>query len=269
MPGYNLTSLIDVDKKGFANYEISFSRANLFNHDYSQVNSKLEKNEEFHMHTRPFENLYGTFKSVQMPDFYDYELVQQTNEEVMDHLNQLSPVSYISSWLTFEEDLTMEELHQLELDNPDIYFAWAAIRTPPSDEVFNLLGFSPDYGIRVMVDDIPNLDKYPAYDLVEFLISPGMAAAGEIHLEPTVYERHYMDLLKYVVDRKEAINALEYNQYKYQFYEKALEYTEEHGVKSYGILAYADAGDLIDFVENGPIYHIEINDIAVSSKSIH
>lgn len=269
MPGYNLTSLIDVDKKGFGNYEISFSRTNLFSHEYSQVNSKLEKNEQFHMYTRPFENLFGTFKSVQMPDFYDYELVQQTNEEVMDHLKQLSPVSYISSWLTFEDDLTMDELHQLKLDNPNIHFGWVAVRTPPSDEVFNLLGFSPSYGISVMVEDTPDLEKYPALNMREFLVNPGMAAAGEMYLEPTAYDLHYIDLLKYVVDRKEAIDALEFSQFKHQFYEQALEYTQEHGVKSYGILAFADAGDLIDFVDNGPIYHIEIDDIAVSRKSIH
>lgn len=269
IPTSDLSSLIDVNRQGFGNYDISFSRTNLFTDETIYTNAKLKRGEIYNTPADFHEVQYSAFGSVVAPDFYDEELVQQENETVMDHLNQLSPVSYISSWLTFDEALTMEELYQLELDYPDITFAWVGVRTPANDEVHSILGFRPMFGITMVIDDSPNVEKYPALDIYKFLVNPGKLDDGKTRLEPMAYEHHYMDLLKYAVDREEAINALEYNHHKHEFYQQALDYAKDHGVKSYGILAYADAGDLIEFVENGPIYHIELDDISVSRKNIY
>lgn len=269
MPGHDLFSLVDVDSRGFGNYDINFSRINLFNDETTNVITKLEKNEQFNMRISYYENRYNAFKSVRMPDFFDEEVVEKDNDMVLNHLNQLSPVSYISSYLTFDNDLTMEELHQLDEANPDITFAWVAVRTPESEEVFNMLGFAPMFGITIAIDDSHDLEKYPALDIHDFIVNPGIFDDGSTSIRPVAYERHYLDLLQYVVDREDAIGALELNQLKHDFYKEALEYSHENGVRSYGVLAYADAGDLIEFVENGPIYHIELDDILVSRKDLN
>lgn len=267
MPKYDLSSLIDVDRKGFGEYDIGFHRLNHFTKESSYVISKIKRNEVYNTSTSLLEVEYGAFRSVNSPDFYDSQIVQEENQRAMDHIRQLSPVSYVSSWLTFEEDLTMDELYELEQAYPDMDFAWVAIRTPDSQVVYNMLGFRPDYSIRIDIEDGPDTEKYPALDIYNFLINPGMAAAGRPYLEAVAYEEHYKDLLRYTLDRKEAIEALEYNPNKYEFYEEALAYAESNGVKSYGILAYGNASDLIDFVEEGPIYHIQLDDIMVSRKN--
>lgn len=126
----------------------------------------------------------------------------------MDHIRQLSPVSYVSSWLTFEEDLTMDELYELEQAYPDMDFAWVAIRTPDSQVVHNMLGFRPNYYIYIDIEDGTVNEKYPALYINNFLINPGMAAADRPYIEAVAYEEHYKDLLRYTLDRKEAIDAL-------------------------------------------------------------
>ena len=88
------------------------------------------------------------------------------------------------------------------------------------------------------------------------------------HIEPRGYELHFRDLLKYAVDRKDAINVLEHPN-RHEYYEKALNYIEENGVKAYGVLAYAEAKDLIELVENEQILTLELNQVMASKRYIH
>lgn len=96
----------------------------------------------------------------------------------------------------------MEELHQLELKYRDVDFVWTGIRIARENEdVIDLLGFST--GSRKLTVDKPNIEKYPAFDLMEWLVNPIGFDRDASWLEPRGYELHFKDLLKYSIDRKE------------------------------------------------------------------
>ena len=198
----------------------------------------------------------------------DEKYLQEQKNRVMRHVEQLSPVAYTSSWLTFENDLTMEELHQLELKYPDIYIAWVGIRIASQDEMsHDLLGFTTK-SIKLTVDK-PDTEKFPAFDYIEWLVNPIGFDREATRIEPRGYELHFKDLLKYTIDRKDAINVLENRPNRHEYYKKALDYVEEYGVKSYGVLAYSNAQNLIELVENEPILTLESSPVLASKRYIY
>lgn len=267
-PGYALSSLVSVDRQGFGEYNLDYFRSNLFTEDMNHVNSKLKRHNYSTDHTGWINDRSFNFKTIQIPDWFDEEDSKEQKERVINHVKQLSPVAYTSSWITFEKDLSTEELHQLELGYPDIDFIWAGVRTTsPENSVHDLLGFITGPNIKVTVDK-PSVEKYPAFDFIEWLVNPVGFDREATHLEPRGYELHFKDLLKYAIDRKDAINILEGRPNRHEYYEKVLEYVEENGVKTYGVLAYANAGDLIELVQNEQVLTLELNQVIASKRYV-
>lgn len=266
-PGYTLSSWVNVDKLGFGEYDISYFRTNLFTEETTYVNSKLKRNMNITNHTSWTNDRSFNFTTVRVPDWVTLEDSLEQKSRVMDHIKQLSPVSYISAWLTFENDLNMEELHQLELAYPDVQFVWVGIRTAsPKESVPDLLGFIT-HSTKLGVDK-PDKEKYPAFDYLEWLINPIGFDREVQRIEPRGYELHFKDRLKYTLDRKDAVNILERRPNRHEYYEKALNYVEEHGVKTYGVLVYSNGQDLIEIIENGPILTLELNQVLASKRYI-
>jgi hypothetical protein len=83
------------------------------------------------------------------------------------------------------------------------------------------------------------------------------------------YTNHYISLLKYVNDRPKAVKALDLYQPKMQRYTDALNYAKKNGVKTYGVLVYAEAGDLLEFINNEKIKTIEIDNVLASKRYIN
>lgn len=268
-PGYTLSSLVNADRQGFGEYDIYYFRRDLFTEESSYVNSKLKRNNYITDHTSWVNDRYLNFDTIRMPDWFDETDIQEQKQRVMDHVSQLSPVSYTSSWISFDRDLSMEELHELQLSYRDIDFLWAGVRIADPDEpVHDLLGFMTRSGGKTTVDR-PNPEKYPAFDFLEWLVDPVGFDRDARHLEPRGYELHFKDLLKYSIDRKDAINVLQHRPNSHKHYEKALDYVEANGVKTYGVLAYANAEDLIEFVENEQILTLELNNVLASKRYIY
>lgn len=267
-PGYTLSSLVDVDRKGFGEYNISYFRSNLFTQETSHVYSNLKRNLHMTNHTLWTNESSFSFKTISLPDeIFDAEDALDQKNRVMNHLAQLSPVSYTSSWLTFEDDLSMEEVYQLMLDYPEVNFAWVGIRIASVDElIHDFLGFSTRS--YKLTSDKPDPEKYPAFYYLEWLVNPTDYDWKSETIEAKGYELHFKDLLRYVIDRKDAINILESRPSRHEYYEKALDYVEENGVKSYGVLAYANAEDLIDLVENEEILTLELNQVMASKRFV-
>lgn len=267
LPGYVLSSQVHIDELGFGKYDISYYRRNLFTEEMNYVNSKIKRGHNITNHTKYVDDNYFNFTSIRYPDAWtSEEYVIEQKERVMNHVKLLSPVSYTSSWLTFENDMTMEELHELELKYPDVAFVWVGVRTDSNNEgIHDLLGFSTRFG-RLSVDK-PDMEKYPAFYLIEWLVNPTYDG-GEMYLEPKGYELHFKDLLKYLIDRKDAVSVLDIPR-KHEYYKQALDYVEEYGVQTFGVLVYSQAHDLIELVENELIKTLELNQVLASKRYIN
>lgn len=270
-PGYSLSSDVHVEKLGFGEYDISFSRRNLFTQENNHVTTKIRRGIKVINHTEFIEDINFYFTDIKYPARNSQHINEQ-KQRVMNHIMKLNPVSYVSASLTFENDLTMEELYQLELKYPDIKFVWAGIRTAPSSEnLRDIIGIHLINGSNYLITDQAKVEKkYPAFHILEWLVRPTGYKNSEMSLVAKSYELHYKSLLKYMIDRNEATKVLEhdFSNRKLEYYQSALDYSEEHGVKTFGVLIYANAEDIIQLVENEPIKLLEVNQVLASKRYI-
>lgn len=270
LAGYSLSSDIHVDKLGFGEYDISFFRRNLFTQESNRVATKIKRDRKITNHTEFIEDINFDFVDIRFP-VRDPKHVNEQKQRVMNHIMKLNPVSYVSANLTFEKDLTMEELHELELKYPNIEFIWAGIRTAPNNEkTTDLIGIHLINSNSLTTTEKVVEEKYPAFHILEWLVNPTGFDSSEMSLVAKFYELHYKSLLKYVIDRKEATKVLEldFSNRKLEYYKSALDYAEEHGVKTFGVLIYANAEDLIELIENESIKLVEINQVLASKGYI-
>lgn len=250
-PGFYLSSDVYTENLGFGKYDIFYTRTNKFTMENDKINMKIKRNQtnidKFYNINNDMEpEIYFNFTTIRMPDSYNAEQIKENKEKIINHIIKLSPVSYVKAYLTFEDDLTMEELYEFIQFNyrnsSNISFVWAGVRTAPPDTEGPLiigLNLSHDTGIESIVSPIED-----------------------------GYEIHYTSLLRYIIDREDAINILEKNTSKSEYYKSALDYAEKNGVKSYGILVYASAEDFIKLAENESIKAIEINQVLASKRYI-
>ena len=173
--------------------------------------------------------------------------------------------------IMFENDLTMEELYSLELKYPDIEFEWAGIRTDATDKrISEVIGMQlrNSKNKTVLLGDEEHVSaKYPAFFIIGWLVNP-LDFNNDVPLESQAYKHHYISLLEYVIDREEAVNVLENRTGKYEFYKSALEYAKNQGVKTYGVLVFAEAEDLLEMIYQEDIKGLNLNQALVSKRNI-
>lgn len=270
LPGYAIAGIVGSESLGFGEYNIYFGRHNIFTGETNNISTKIKRD----MRIGNYEDFFGEnyfnfgFETIRNPDFFESQHVKEKKERVMDHIKKLSPVSYVSVYLTFEKDLTMEEFYDMAMKYSDIKFAWIGIRTAPKNEAVEYItGFSAIPNAGSIAGDRLDEDRYPAFQLVDWLRSNTKPRNQSIW--PESYELHYTSLLRYMITRKEAVNALDHNPLKSQYYQSALDYVEEHGVKTFGVLVYANAEDIMGLVENESIKTVELDQVMASRRYIY
>lgn len=269
MPGLSPSNVL-VDKKGFGEYNVMYSYRNLFTDENYSVNHKIKRGKIISSCRDPILNA-NMFLDIRYPDANE-SYIEEKKQNVINHLKELNPVSYVSTEIMFEKDLSMEELYNLELKYPDIEFEWAGIRTDSQDKKTNeLIGIHllNSKNNSVLLGDEHIKNKYPAFFILDWLVDPIGKKNSDSHIEAQAYEHHYMSLLEYLVDREEAVNVLEHRTGKDKFYKQALEYTKEHGVKTYGVLVYAEAKDLLQMIDQEDIKGLDFNQALVSKRNIN
>lgn len=269
LPGYKLASSVDIHSLGFGVYDIWFYRRNLYTQENNNISLKIKRDELSTTSENNFTEMYINFMSIKHPHFItDIETAQQ-KERVLDHIKKLSPVSYTSTYITFYEDLTMDELRDLQGKYTDVDFIWAGIRTSnPSEPINTITGFGLNFSGDPVAYDKPDEEKYPAFNFLDWT-SSGSGKVSTTSIWAVGYDLHYRSLLKYMIDREEAVNVFFYNNLKTEYYQSSLDYVEEHGVKTFGILAYANAEDIIELIEDEDIRTVELDQVTASKRFIH
>ena len=241
LPGKSVSVL--AGKTGFAEYELHTTLTDAVRGTKDHFMGRLSKgrlgfDQEF------FEDeTIGLFRCVLSYGAYSEEWLIQEKEKVREKLAQLPEYVTLKAEITYPEDLTMAQLLEtLEIDNmaieQDLNILWAAIRTQepePKDQHRTVgISFTRSYsggGIN---------DLYPQLELT--------------HYEPTgaTLEQHFISLLQFSADQMEEGKAVVFSN---RFYQEALAYVEENGVKAYGsivsgspqtLLALLDSGDILD-----------------------
>lgn len=268
-PGQSLTSSVFIDRTGFGEYQISYDTRHQFTGEEDRVSHTVRRGKPVGGISDYFMESDFKFLSLRSPEHFNTpELIAIQKERVLDHINELSPVAYVSASLTFEEDLTMEELHELESAYPGLRIIWAGIRTSaPGEPARDLTGFRLDHDTSFPSTDKPDDIKYPAFYFFEWMIRNNPGAQAKSYW-PEGYRLHYTSLLRYMTDRKEAVGALELPE-KSDYYKSALDYVEEHGVMAFGVVVYGNAQALREFIENESISTLEVDQILASRRYIN
>lgn len=266
-PGYAITGTAHAEKLGFGKYNIIYERKNLFTKEYETVRAQVDKNKR----VGDFDSFYASRGNFAFTEFWndeegssEYEttldLYKFTTETQIAHIRELPSSSYVSAWVRFTEDLTMEELCKLKYTYNNIDFIWIAVRTARKQGQ-QLMGFYTSSNDIVVSGDKVDQDKYPGFQLVELMFSP-IYTPYEASMGKN-YETHYTSLLKYLVEHQEAVSALVGDAKAFD-YKGALEYAENSGISTYGALVYAEAEELLKLYDSGNIMTLTIDNVIAS-----
>jgi hypothetical protein len=271
IPGYSLTST-NTENLGFGKYNVYFERVNWFNHQIKGVNIKIVRNSmEYNLNDLRNYFLISEveFLDREVPDT-DYAKMNKQNNDMINYMKELSPVSYISSYILFRKDLSLEKLDKLIKSYGDkLSFQWVGVRNDAQIKTeilsgpYCLTGFNPDYMKTIISDDSTDKIKYPYLQLGDYLEEAWKQSKPNDSLVE-VYTKHYTSLLRYMIDREEAVKALNISQIKLKQYKSALNYVEKNGINVYGILIYGESRDLLEFIKDQNIKKIDIKGVLPS-----
>lgn len=272
-PGYSMLGFRHIDPKGFGVYSINHFVHDLFTREVNTRTLEIRRGEHYGYVENVNDSAFGIrsrFAPVANYSLRERGFFEGQVERITEHLEALNPVSYVSAYITFEEDLALEELVSLQQSNQDLVFQWVGVRTHdkhkiPKERPNHLTGFNPIFSDGSDSADKPDPSKYPFFNLIDHL-EKGRGNTVEAWAE--TYAQHYRSLLSYVIDRGEDIEALEFYPNKVEYYKDALEYIDENGINIFGALVYGEARDLLPFINEHGIISIEIERVIPSKPFI-
>lgn len=279
IPGYKIDLTTSEERKGFARYDLVFSMIDLFSEKNNNYYAKIKRGKYIYetnniLNVKNNSDIWRGFDIVRYPYLYKpvegkISMVKEANiknnEKTIQYLNQLNPLTYISMSLVFDQDKNMEEIYHIMKENPKLSFKWIGIRTIKEenikeDKYVHLLGFNPDLNDQGSVIVKPNIEKYPLFNLNDFhkyyLKYFDTNKIADIY---ETYGMHFRSRLSYLADQKDFIEIFDNNYDGTNLYTEAISYIDQNGVKTYGVLIYANAQDLLEAIDDISYRSIYIN----------
>lgn len=288
MPGYSISSFTFQEPKGFGNYEVSYSLRDLFSENTQRYFINLSRGNLTYAEDGIFsaENrfwLWRGFEKIQNTFPTDTETAieildkenQRRSEETVRYLKDLNSLSYLSLNIVLQKDLTMKEFYDMVERYPSLDFKWAGVRTVEpgtqwsENQPMHLIGFNPNFNDEPSSTKHPDPQKYPLFNLVDFFDTLKTSNKDYSELISQAYGTHFKSRLAYLRDREEFVDIFDYNYYKTDFYDKALAYIDEHGVKTYGVLVFGTAKDLSESIKDIPYDSLYINKVLPAKPNLY
>lgn len=285
LPGYSIASVPASASTGFGNYENSYAMNDLFEEEREIYFVNLSRGRlawaydgifdtEIRVYNIPgFEKIQNPFPDSAEDDALDLreEIIQQNNELTLQYLEGVNEFSYVSMNISFEEDLTMEEFHQMRNTYPNLDFKWMGVRTAEPMTRWNeeqpmfLIGFNPNFNAEPDTMNRPDPEKYPYFDLTDVMEETSMS----IEEFPKTYATHFTSRLSYLSEQEEFIEIFDANPQKIDFYKDSLDYVNENGVETYGGLVYGTAEEFLEALDEIPYDTLHINDVSPTAPNIY
>ncbi len=239
---------VTATRTGFATYSLSLESCSYSTNERSFGYATLEKG-----------------KLTVQEGFWDdwrQHYVGNTSPETQEHhvqlLSQLPDYIRVGCYVTFREDITMEEALALEQlliqDIWDTYnytkVQWLAIRHR-EDAYYHPCGLTSD-GVSGMFDGINA--HYP-YFSGTYHDASGNALGGELKDRAERKEERFKSLLRYLHDQQQKGEGIEVP-YEPDYYADALAYIEENGVNVYGCYITASAKRLLEINEMDNVMYL-------------
>ncbi len=254
-PGKHLTAMANIENVDIGKYSITIFRQDNFTGDLEYLSASINKNVftaplDFWAYPYDSSFVYGTY------GFVNIEEAKEVFEYSKAYLKELPDYLKIKAYVSFNRDISMDELIDLA-GKSGIYFEWAGIRNAPLDhespnatinvQRLPLIGFEPNKGGFYYGW---NNDKYP-----NFMLTEDSPTADQ-------YESHFKSMLRFQLDHSDFLNTFaNYFQGYQKYYQSVLDYVNENGVKSYGVLVYGSPKDILDLAKVNYVCDIKIDDI--------
>ncbi len=251
-----ITSSATAESLGFGKYNIEIRQDNMFKRDTLPYQGKIVRNK--------VENFSdGFYKFPYANAFHDasvlaYKQDKWDYDNTLKELEKLPETSYVSAYISFKEDLTLDEFVDLKKNNAELYFSWVAVRyTSKGGWINSQMGFEPTGNGLVIEEEAIDNDRYPCFELANCIENLN-------NLPAETLETHFKTLVKYMGDRSEFTEAFSVNDISPKLYEDALAYVEENGVKPYGVLVQGPSSDILKFAKSDIVNSISIDDVKAS-----
>lgn len=262
-PGYS-TNEAEVEALGLGKYDLRINQQNEFTNENIIFNGKVVRNklvtQNNNLYMFPAINIFydKDNKSVMYQEEDGSFISHQSKEDkelLTSNVKKLPNGSVISSYISFNKELSIDELKELQ-EKYDFKARWVAVQT--NDRYIRTkFGFNP-IGSGVVLAEGTLSDKiYPHFELAN--------SNDKIRYETETLEAHFKTLLKYMSSRENFMETFfNVNGMSTHMYSEALKYVEANGVKVYGILLYSDVDTFLNIVEDENIYSISIDNAKFS-----
>lgn len=292
MPGHVISSFTPVLPEGFGNYELYYPLRNLFSRQSQNHTINVSRGDLTYAEGGIFKwenraDLWAGFELIQYPDRYEFEESEDVSAEeaqdyreqeterknniTLDYLEELNPLSYLSMHVVFEEDLSMMEFYKLSREHSSLDFKWVGIRTAPQgtrwseNQPMHLIGFNPNTSDEPSGNSRPDPEEYPLFNLNDHWDEP--IRSEEDYAKN--YETHFHSRLSYLSQREEFVEIFDFNSYKVEFYEEALNYIEQEGIHTYGVVVYGTVEDYSEAINDLPYESLYIDDVLPTNPNIY
>ena len=245
-PGYGAAWVSD-RRTGFASYELQIRLESHAQGGTITVGGSLER------------NVLHLDDSLDMPEGKNYPISRRTLPEVpqppsekealRERLAELPDYVRLEATVSFNEDLSMEEL--LDFREKHCWdITWVAVRS-----------------VESYVDLLDHTGKWiPQCGMAPFT---GGRGYGGVDLDyryfnhpdavPEQLEQHFVSLLQYSSDQLKKDRGIAYCGEE-GLYDEMLDYVEENGVRTYGVVVTANAETLLALLDNDLIYSVYLVD---------
>lgn len=180
---------------------------------------------------------------------------KESNDMIIKELKNLPNSASVEACLSFKEDINLNAIKDFR-DKYELNITYVPIKT--SEEYSNYYyGFEPNGTGIVFEEDTYDNKKYPYLELAN--VYNESSNIDEVEAWIT----HFKSMLKYMNDNKSFNEAID----NYAEYDLVLNYVEENGVKSFGVVAMTSPETLLKIMNEGFVEKISILDVKVSMFS--
>lgn len=236
---------VNATRTGFAAYSLSVAQWHVRDRgDISYLSANLEKD------TLSFSAGFWEYAPANVfvqACYPEYDMGDEFDRQTRERLTGLPDYIWITAAVSFEQDLSMEELIAMNSSLEAGNIEWLGIRICSMDEqMYPLCGMKPFSGgiVWELMDD-----TYPSFHI---------ANMGD----PEELEAHFMSLLQFSLDRQKAGRGIDVPNglSGAYYYERALQYVQDNGVYAYGCYLSAPASVFLTLMDSGIASQVWIED---------
>lgn len=194
---------------------------------------------------------------------WTYEQPESDRQSHREAMEGMPKSVYLSAYVGFDEDLTVEELLKLD-DELGASVVWAPVRISYKDQ-FRLMGFSLSGQEGVIMEATEEFEEMFPYFEVDY----ELLYSGDLSEKQAMLEEHFKSQLKYLTYQKEFLTAFcatgAYHDYGDVIeYHDALTYVRNNGVMVYGAFVIGTRDEMIELEQRAEVSSFHLEDVKLA-----